>query len=83
MDEFEEFCIAGGKIHKEDLIPPAWDASVRDKHDDKSLYILRLVGLHLLKFSEEDKDKLIKTLKEILNIKEFINVSSSPTCQSD
>lgn len=37
--------------------------------DQKSLYILRLIGLNLRDFTEEQKDKLITSLKEILDIR--------------
>ena len=36
--------------------------------DEKSLYILRLIGLHLPRFSDDQKDELIICLRKLLNI---------------
>lgn len=61
---------AGGEFSEDRLLPMAWEVD-RDLIDEKSLYLLRLVGLHLLKLPEETKDKLINVFKEHLGIKDF------------
>jgi len=64
-----ECCTAGGfdlELPKSFLM--AWDVP-RYEIDEKSLYILRLTGLHLLKMSETDKDRVVDLLRDILQIK--------------
>lgn len=36
--------------------------------DERSKYILRLIGLHLPRFNDEQKDQVIKCLQGILGI---------------
>jgi hypothetical protein len=62
---------AGGEVPKDMLNPMAWEVNP-ELIDDKSMYLLRLMGIHLLELSEETKDKLIDVFKESLGIKDFI-----------
>ncbi len=69
-EEYEEDCTTGGSklpLHliNKDII----QFSNFDRDDQKGMHILRLLGLHLKKLSEEDKDDIITTLNGILNNK--------------
>lgn len=61
---------AGGEFSEGQLLPMAWEVD-GELIDDKSLYILRLIGIHLLSLPEDTKDKLIDVLKDSLGIKDF------------
>ena len=64
------YCPVTGSTKKIETIPVAWELPA-DELTDKSLHVLRLIGLHLHKMTEQDHDKLIFLLNEILEIKPF------------
>jgi len=72
----EDYCLAGsGKPLPESMIrPSAWELP-REEIDDKSLHILRLIGFHVTSMKDENKDKIINLLNEILEIKPLKKVS--------
>lgn len=65
QDYLDDDCTAGGYDHEGFSFPNSclWcDVEL----DDKELYIMRLLHLHLLKMSDEQKEAIIKTLREQL-----------------
>jgi len=68
-EEYESETAGGVELPDHMLLPMAWE--VEGEIDDKSLYILRLIGCHLLNLPEDTKDKLIGVLKDSLGIKDF------------
>lgn len=62
-------CLAGGVDIPDDMIDKSVILFENYPEDELSIYILQLIGLHLKNMSDEDKLKIITTLRGILGIK--------------
>lgn len=71
MDDHDDYCIAGGVDIPERMINRDVIGFTNYPTDQRSRHILHLIGIHLKRFDDDQKDKIIQTLDEILGIKPF------------